>query len=180
MAHYVTNKDFLKAFVERKLILDDCKLNNKEVPPLSDYIAKCILDICTRLSYKGNFINYSYRNEMVSDAILNCLSVADNFDPEKSSNPFAYFTQVAYFAFLRRIDQEKKQQYIKGKLIAELPLDEILSMEEDSDDVASIQGLRSQFFFNIEEYEQKRDDKKKKYASKKVAPLDEFMVEDVI
>ena len=116
-AHYVDNKKFLAAMVEFK---EKCKVaeeKEKEQPPISNYIGECFLKIATHLSYRPNFINYTYRDEMISDGIENCLQYVANFNPEKSNNPFAYFTQIIYYAFLRRITKEKKQQSIKQKII---------------------------------------------------------------
>jgi hypothetical protein len=106
--HYVDNKAFLVAMSEWR---DKCKEAEEEGeinPPLTNYIGECFLKIATHLSYRPNFINYSYRDEMISDGIQNCLQYAYNFDPAKSKNPFAYFTQIIYYAFLRRIQAEKK------------------------------------------------------------------------
>ena len=85
----------------------------KNIPPVTNYIGECFLKIATHLSYRPNFINYTYRDEMISDGIENCLQYVKNFNPEKSSNPFAYFTQIIYYAFLRRIQKEKKQTHVK-------------------------------------------------------------------
>ena len=85
-------------------------------PPVNEYIGKCFLDIAQHLAQKPNFTNYPYKDEMISDAIENCLLYAHNFNPDKSKNPFSYFTQITYYAFLRRIEKEKKQQYIKYKI----------------------------------------------------------------
>lgn len=108
--HYVNNKDFYDALVTYRKKLSEN--SNTRVP---DYVGQCIMAICTKLSTKPNFIGYSFRDEMISDAIENCIASVDGFDPAKSSNPFAYFTQIAWNAFIRRISKEKKQQYIKHK-----------------------------------------------------------------
>ena len=89
----------------------------KQPPPVTNYIGECFLKIATHLSYRPNFINYTYKDEMISDGIENCLQYASNFNPEKSKNPFAYFTQIIYYAFLRRIQKEKKQTHVKNKVI---------------------------------------------------------------
>ena len=122
--HYVDNKEFYKAMTEWKnevLVareLDGSDPPSKKCdPPVTEYIGKCFLDIATHLSYRPNFINYPYREEMIGDGIENCLMYCSNFDPDKSKNPFSYFTQIIYYAFLRRIQREKKQVYIKYKLI---------------------------------------------------------------
>jgi len=113
--HYVNNKtlyEHMKVYHE-KLMLS--KENNQPKPPIPNYIGECVLLICTKLSYKPNFMNYSYRDDMIADGIENCIASVDNFNPAKSTNPFAYFTQIAWNAFLRRIAKEKKQTYIKHK-----------------------------------------------------------------
>lgn len=94
---------------------NEAKEKGKEPPRASEYIGECIWLIANRLSTNRNFIGYTYREEMIGDAIENCLRYLHNFDPDKSKNPFAYFTQIMYYAFLRRIDKEKKQSYIKYK-----------------------------------------------------------------
>ena len=111
--HYVDNKEFLKAMTEWN---DRCKEEGEKLP-VTNYIGECFYKIATHLSYRPNFINYTYRDEMISDGIENCLQYASNFNPEKSKNPFAYFTQIIYYAFLRRIQKEKKQSHVKNKII---------------------------------------------------------------
>ena len=115
--HYVDNKDFLAAMVEWKESIREAESEGDEIPPITEYIGECFYKIATHLSYRPNFINYTYREEMIGDGIENCIQYAKNFDPEKSKNPFAYFTQIIYYAFLRRISKEKKQQSIKQKMI---------------------------------------------------------------
>jgi DNA-directed RNA polymerase specialized sigma24 family protein len=90
----------------------------RKKPPVTNYIGECFLKIANHLSYRPNFINYTYRDDMISDGIENCLQYMSNFNPEKSSNPFAYFTQIIYYAFIRRIQKEKKQMQVKAKIIA--------------------------------------------------------------
>lgn len=113
--NYVDNKLFLQAMIDYRKMVADALAENKPRPIVPNYVASCILKIATHLSYKPNFINYSFREEMICDGIENCLQYIDNFDPEKSNNPFAYFTQIIYYAFLRRIDKEKKYLYTKYK-----------------------------------------------------------------
>jgi len=115
MANYVDNKQLYAVILDYKVKVKDAKENEQPKPKIPNYVGECILLIAKRLSTKPNFVNYSYRDEMISDGIENCISYFDNFDPAKSDNPFAYFTQIIYFAFLRRIQKEKKQVYIKHK-----------------------------------------------------------------
>jgi hypothetical protein len=113
--HYVSNKKLLEEMIKYTDACKIAKANNEQRPRVSNYIGECIYKIANGLSRKPNFIGYSYRDEMVADGIENCLCYLHNFNPEKSSNPFAYFTQIIYYAFLRRIQKEKKQLYIKHK-----------------------------------------------------------------
>ena len=115
--HYVDNKEFFKHMVEWKKIVIEAESCDEKRPPVTDYIGECFLKIANHLSYRPNFINYPFREEMIGDGIENCLMYAHNFNPEKSKNPFAYFTQIIYYAFLRRIEKEKKQNYIKFKIL---------------------------------------------------------------
>lgn len=116
-SHYVDNKEFLKEMIKWKSKYDSAESSGRKTPPVSPYIAESFLKIAEHLSYRPNFMNYPYREEMVGDGIENCLMYAHNFDPGKSKNPFSYFTQIIYFAFLRRIEKEKKQSYIKYKIM---------------------------------------------------------------
>ena len=111
--HYVNNKEFTAAVAEYSAGIKEAKANETDPPKMSEYIGECIYKIATRLSTRPNFINYTYRDEMICDAIENCIQYIGNFNPEKSTNAFAYITQICYYAFLRRIQKEKKQVFIK-------------------------------------------------------------------
>ena len=127
--HYVDNEKFLEVMTGyRNAYLESRENGEEQKPMIPDYAGECFLKIAERLSHRPNFINYAFREEMVSDGIENCVMYASNFNPEKSSNPFAYFTQITYYAFLRRIEKEKKQLYIKYKT-----MDEFSSLEDNSD-----------------------------------------------
>jgi hypothetical protein len=115
--HYVNNKEFLIAMVEYKDKCNKAEARGRKKPPVTNYIGECFLKIANHLSYRPNFINYTFRDDMISDGIENCLQYLGNFNPEKSNNPFAYFTQIIYYAFIRRIQKEKKQMLVKSKLI---------------------------------------------------------------
>ena len=116
--HYVDNKKFLGAMIDYRLKVQKAEDKKRTKPMVTNYIGECFLKIANHLSYRPNFINYTYRDDMISDGIENCLQYMRNFNPEKSNNPFAYFTQIIYYAFIRRIQKEKKQQDVKAKLIA--------------------------------------------------------------
>jgi len=142
--HYVNNKELLEALivyrakVERSFI----EINGREPtkadrsqnwpgkPPITNYLGECFLKIATHLSYKPNFVNYMFRDDMISDGIENCVQYIHNFDPEKSKNPFAYFTQIIHYAFLRRIQKEKKQLEIKTKIIERTGFDEVMMVDD--------------------------------------------------
>ena len=127
--HYVNNKEFLQAIVERKTLIKEAESVGEGPPQITNYLGECILKIANHLSYRPNFINYTYREEMISDGIENCLQYIDRFDPAKSSNPFAYFTQIIYYAFVRRITKEKKQQMIKEKLLKESNIESRIAVQ---------------------------------------------------
>ena len=132
--HYVNNKQFLEAIVERKQHLREAEESGDPKPQITNYLGECILKIANHLSFRPNFINYTYREEMISDGIENCLQYIDRFDPEKSSNPFAYFTQIIYYAFVRRILKEKKQQKIKEKLLKESNIESRIALQAHDDE----------------------------------------------
>jgi hypothetical protein len=116
--HYVNNKEFTEAVANYNESVVLAKENgDEEIPRMTEYIGECIYKIATRLSTRPNFINYTYRDEMICDAIENCIQYIRNFNREKSNNAFAYVTQICYYAFLRRIQKEKKQVFIKQKQI---------------------------------------------------------------
>ena len=115
--HYVNNKEFLNAIVIYRNQCKRAEEAGEDRPRITNYLGECFLKIATHLSYKPNFVNYMFREDMISDGIENCVQYIHNFDPEKSKNPFAYFTQIIYYAFLRRIQKEKKQLEIKQKIL---------------------------------------------------------------
>jgi len=133
-AHYVNNEEFLAALIEHKNKIKEASTLGLEKPQVSNYLGDCFLKIATHLSYKGNFVGYSYRDDMISDGIENCLVAADKFDPDKSSNPFAYYTQIIYFAFVRRIQKEKKQQATKYKMLENVDLDQLLAHSDGNEE----------------------------------------------
>ena len=123
--HYVDNAKFLEAMREYKKAVNQSKRLKEQKPPVTNYIGECFLKIANHLSYRPNFINYTFRDDMIADGIENCLQYLDNFDPVKSKNPFAYFTQIIYYAFIRRIQKEKKQITIKQRMIQESNYDDL-------------------------------------------------------
>ena len=104
---------------------NNAEKRNRKSPPVTNYIGECFLKIANHLSYRPNFINYTFRDDMISDGIENCLQYLDNFNPKTSNNPFAYFTQIIYYAFIRRIQKEKKQITIKQRMIQESNYDDL-------------------------------------------------------
>lgn len=133
--NYVNNKEFLDALMVYRQQVAVAIESDKTKPRIPNYIGECFLKIATHLSYKPNFVNYMFREDMISDGIENCVQYIDRFNPEKSTNPFAYFTQIIYFAFLRRIQREKKQLEIKNKILERSGYDEVLHMDSHSGDM---------------------------------------------
>ena len=131
--HYVDNKKFLEAMIEYRDRCEKAKNRNRKKPDVTNYIGECFLKIANHLSYRPNFINYTFRDDMISDGIENCLQYMDNFNPDKSKNPFAYFTQIIYYAFIRRIQKEKKQIQIKSKLIANAGVENMMDQLQGDD-----------------------------------------------
>jgi len=164
--NYIDNKEFLRVLVEHK---EACKLaieQNKPEPRIPEYIGKCFLLISENLSHKANFSRYTFIDDAKSSAVLNCLQYYKNFDPEKSQNPFSYFTQIIYYAFLRKIMKEKKQLYIKYKSTEQQGILDESELYEDSDGNV----IQFELYANISEfihnYETARDLKKQKKIDK--------------
>tara|TARA_B100001093_G_scaffold7873_1_gene7633 strand:+ start:3368 stop:3844 length:477 start_codon:yes stop_codon:yes gene_type:complete len=135
--HYVNNKELLEAMVVYRNKCAIAKEKGIDPPLISNYLGDCFLKIATHLSYKPNFVNYMFREDMIGDGIENCVQYIHNFNPEKSKNPFAYFTQIIYYAFLRRIQKEKKQLEIKTKIIERTGYDQVMVVEEGAGGSAS-------------------------------------------
>ena len=163
--HYVNNKEFLQAIVERKQLLKDAEESGEPKPQISNYLGECILKIANHLSYRPNFINYTYKEEMISDGIENSLQYIDNFDPEKSKNPFAYFTQIIYYAFIRRIAKEKKQQKIKDKILKRSNITDMITVQAHDDEA----DYQTQYIDILDRYsfDDDDDDKEKEKKEKK-------------
>ena len=155
--HYVDNKVFLQAMTEFKERCDKAEKRGRKKPPVTNYIGECFLKIANHLSYRPNFINYTFRDDMISDGIENCLQYLGNFNPKKSKNPFAYFTQIIYYAFIRRIQKEKKQVNIKAKLIEDANL---ADLHIDPHDVNS--DYKNQFIEFLRKNSPKTDELPKK------------------
>jgi hypothetical protein len=128
--HYVNNKDFLAALEQYAIDVARAKEREQPKPRIPRYIGECFLKIANHLSYKPNFVNYMFKDDMICDGIENCVRYIHNFNPEKSKNPFAYFTQIIYYAFLRRIQQEKKQLEIKNKILEKTNFDEVFDSND--------------------------------------------------
>ena len=131
--HYVNNKEFLAALIKYREDKEIAVLQNKPKPPIPRYIGECFLKIANHLSFKPNFVNYIFKEDMISDGIENCVQYIHNFNPEKSQNPFAYFTQIIHFAFLRRIQREKRQLEIKNKILERSGFSEVFTDDNTID-----------------------------------------------
>ena len=135
--HYVNNKEFLAAIIDYKDQIIIAERRGLPKPVIPRYIGECFLKIATHLSFKPNFVNYMFKDDMVCDGIENCVQYINNFNPEKSKNPFAYFTQIIHYAFLRRIQKEKKQLEIKTKIIERSGYDEVMTVDEGANGTSS-------------------------------------------
>ena len=159
--HYVDNKKFLEAMIEYRARSTNAEEQKESKPDVTNYIGECFLKIANHLSYRPNFINYTFRDDMISDGIENCLQYMSNFNPDKSNNPFAYFTQIIYYAFIRRIQKEKKQMQIKSKLIANAGAENMMDQLAGDDKVYQSQMLDFLQRNAIKEEEPKKEIKKK-------------------
>lgn len=185
--HYIDNKEFYAAMIDWKKVVNEAEDQGEDRPPVTPYIGECFLKIATHLSYRPNFINYPYRDEMIGDGIENCLMYCTNFDPDKSKNPFSYFTQIVYYAFLRRIAKEKKQTYIKYKMteladkegnFKSLLRDKAHNMEEFDSGKHPDELLKMHFNLtdtDISKFEPKKKGKKRKTTG---ATLDKLLGDD--
>lgn len=179
--HYVNNRDFSNAVVEYVTEANEAIEAGKDAPVVPNYIAECFLKICEGLSRKSNFVRYSYREEMVMDAVENCLKAIKNYNVENATrsgkpNAFGYFTQIAWFAFIRRIQREKKQQDAKLRFIAEAGLDEFMIDADEDPAVAKavqsfVDNLRRRID-DVKEKDQKFETYKKKMTNKRTVVAD--------
>ncbi len=147
--NFIDNKEMYAAFIDYRGKVDAAKEAGEPKPRVPKYIGKCFLDIAEHLSMRPNFSNYIYRQDMVMDAVENCLVYAANFDPTKSKNPFSYFTQVCWYAFIRRIGKEKRQIEICDKIISKSGFEEFF--------VGDSMGTSSDFNSIKDVVEQKRN-----------------------
>ena len=131
--HYVNNKEFLAALIKYREDKEIAEIQGKPKPPIPRYIGECFLKIANHLSFKPNFVNYMFKEDMISDGIENCVQYIHNFNPEKSQNPFAYFTQIIHYAFLRRIQREKRQLEIKNKILERSGFSEVFADDNNID-----------------------------------------------
>lgn len=171
--HYVDNRAFLKALIQYRRDCWRAKRRGRSNPQIPEYIGECFLRIATHLSYKPNFINYTFREDMISDGVENCLLYMHNFNPRKSRNPFGYFTSVIYYAFLRRIQRERKHTYLKYKLIEQAIImgdtqsspDESNSFHVDAE-LLSFENVQ-EFIQRFDAYTSKRRERRKVSNTKK-------------
>ena len=167
--HYVDNQKFLEEMIVYKGKCKDAKSRGELEPQISEYVGECFMKIAQRLSFRPNFINYAFREDMISDGIENCVQYIRNFDPEKSKNPFAYFTQIIFFAFIRRIQKEKKQLYIKYKTMESSPsLSENVEVSaNDSDKGYNQETMTADQKVNMYDFIKNFEDAKKAKSTKK-------------
>ena len=141
--HYVNNKEFLAALIDYRQKVELAKMRGEPKPQIPRYIGECFLKIANHLSFKPNFVNYMFKDDMICDGIENCVQYIHNFNPEKSQNPFAYFTQIIHYAFLRRIQKEKKQLEIKNKILERTGFDQVFeSGSVDGSDYSDYNSIK--------------------------------------
>ena len=169
--HYVNNKEFTQAVAEFNEKVKLAESKGKTPPQMSNYIGECIYKIATRLSTRPNFINYTYRDEMTCDAIENCIQYIGNFNVEKSNNAFAYITQICYYAFLRRIQKEKKQVFIKQQMTMDITADTFETIDGDTTGMTNTNVEWMQENMTQVQYEPR---KSKRKTSTKTKGLDKF------
>lgn len=136
--HYVNNREFSEAVFDYAVLVREAKEKNTQVPKVTDYIARCFIKIAEGLSHRPNFVRYTYREEMVMDAVENCLRAIGNYNIETATrtgkpNAFSYFTQICYFAFIRRITKEKRQQDIKFRFIEKMGIEDFVQAGMDNE-----------------------------------------------
>lgn len=175
--HYVNNDDLLISIIEYQESIKKSQENNTPEPEMSNYIGDCIIQIATKFAYRNNFINYSYRDEMIADGIEVCITGVKKFDATKWNNPFAYLTQCCFYAFISRIKKEKKQQYIRSEVMKNFGVETFNIQDQDLDEeykssmmefITSNMNIDGSFLF------------KKKVAKTKVGPLEEYMTDEEI
>ena len=177
--HYVDNKQLYQVLLDYKHDRLEAEKKKATPPPIPEYVGECLLQIANRLSYKPNFANYMFREEMVGDGIENCINYLNNFDPDKSKNPFAYFTQIIYYAFLRRIDREKRQLYIKHKTLENhMIMDDTADHHDNASETGGVKiNLETDYMKSfVQNFEEKIDlRKKRREEKKKQQGLDKFI-----
>jgi len=178
--HYVNNEKFLEQMKEFRIKVKHAKENNLERPRVPEYIGECIFKIASHLARKPNFANYTFKDDMISDGVENCLLYIDNFDPDKSSNPFAYFTPIIYYAFLRRIQKEKKQLYVKYKSMENEVINSLI--ENNGEDLVAghLNGILHDSYSEefIRDFINTFEDNKRRKIRKRKSKLEEFMEDD--
>lgn len=162
MADYIDNKQFYALLIEYKKKCKEAEENGNDVPRIPENIGNCFYLIASKLSSRPNFVNYTYKDEMISDALENCVVAVHSFNPEKSSNPFSYFTQIIWYAFIRRIEKEKKQTYVKYKSLENLIIDNEFLEDENGNGYANFDLTNEKMKPIIEKFEKKNNLEKKK------------------
>lgn len=173
MAHYVNNKALLECIEKYQKQKNEAIQNNTALPKIPEYFGEAIIQIATRFSRRPNFIGYSFRDEMISDAIEHALVAVDKFDANKSSNPFSYITTMVYYSFIRRIAKEKRQSYIRSKLIQDMPIDSFDIQDHDDDN-----DFMNNYMAFIQSHQNFDDTQEKKVPKQKVVqrgPLEDFL-----
>lgn len=176
--NYINNVDFYNAIVDYKNTCAEAVASNKPKPRIPNYIGECFIKLSENLAKRPNFFGYSYRDEMISDGIENCLRYIENFNPEKTKNPFAYFTQILWWCFVRRIKKEKTQQYIKYKATENfgiLDTAELLELGDGNIKQLEVYDNMYDYIKKYEETEMKKKESSIKEKKIKVSGVELFL-----
>jgi DNA-directed RNA polymerase specialized sigma subunit len=179
-SHYVDNEKFLEQMKKFRKMVYEAKESGKQRPRVPEYIGECIFKIASHLARKPNFANYTFKDDMISDGVENCLLYIDNFDPDKSSNPFAYFTQIIYYAFLRRIQKEKKQLYVKYKSMENEVINSLIQNNGEDLVVGHLNGILHDSYSEefIRDFINTFEDNRRRKIRKRKEKLEQFMEDD--
>jgi DNA-directed RNA polymerase specialized sigma24 family protein len=178
--NYVDNKLLYQALVTWQKDTRRAVRKKEPKPPLPDFVAECIMKMANRLSQKVGFVGYSFRDDMVGDSLESCLRYIHNFNPAKSTNAFAYITQIIHNAFIRRIQKEQKQLYVKMRIVDQA--DFMDSYERQSGDDAHYNNSYVTYLQEnkgdvISKFENWKESKKTKANAKKKKKLADLFTE---
>lgn len=174
---YVDNQRFYDEIVKRKAALKEAEEKGLPKPKINDYIGKCLTDIATNFAKRPLYYGRTYKDEMIQDAIVNCVRYFDTFDPERTKNPFSYFSQCCYYSFLATIVNERDQAYTRSQIAKNVNIDKFTSQEHDNSEIANeyIEYLNSLQKTDYSKYYEKKPKLKREHINE----LQKFMDSDI-